>query len=195
MFLFYDKILRASFCGPNTSKSNNNEGPSGITGTFTNTHKNKFIDTFNDGFKNTNPNKFTENFPDGLQNAYTNSFLSKSETFVSENVVNIGNSNVEQVGVTICKENQSIVISRILKGSLADKTGRGVRSKMKCLEKLKVGDEILEINKIPIKGLSVEDVMDILEREKAFGISFLIKSIVNYEENVSLCVDTGNVVQ
>lgn len=37
--------------------------------------------------------------------------------------------------------------------------------------------------------------MEIIEREKEFGIKFLIKSTANMNENVSLCVDTGTVFQ
>jgi MAGUK p55 subfamily member 5 len=54
-------------------------------------------------------------------------------------------------GATVRKEGESIIISRIVKGGAAEKSGL-----------LHDGDEILEINGIDIRGKSIDDVCDLM---------------------------------
>ncbi|GAB1609587.1 MAGUK p55 subfamily member 5-like isoform X2, partial [Argonauta hians] len=57
----------------------------------------------------------------------------------------------EPLGATVKNEGESVIIARIVKGGVADKSGL-----------LHEGDEILEINQHTMKGQSVDDVSDLM---------------------------------
>lgn len=65
-------------------------------------------------------------------------------------IIKIEKTN-EPLGATVRNEGDAVVIGRIVKGGAADKSGL-----------LHEGDEILEVNKIEMRGKSVNAVCDIL---------------------------------
>uniref|UniRef100_A0A6B2FX66 MAGUK p55 subfamily member 7 (Trinotate prediction) n=1 Tax=Myxobolus squamalis TaxID=59785 RepID=A0A6B2FX66_MYXSQ len=85
--------------------------------------------------------------------------------FESMQVVNLELNIHESIGITLVNEyNNSILIARVIKGQAADQ----------C-ELLKVGDEIFEVNDEPVKGMEIEEVINVIENQKKTGsISFLI---------------------
>jgi len=54
-------------------------------------------------------------------------------------------------GATVKNEGDSVLIGRIVKGGVAEKSGL-----------LHEGDEILEINGVEIRGMSINDVCDLM---------------------------------
>lgn len=58
-----------------------------------------------------------------------------------------------QQGATVRNDMDSVVVSRVVKGGTAESSGL-----------LNEGDEILEINGIPIRGKHVNEVHDLLVR-------------------------------
>ena len=56
-------------------------------------------------------------------------------------------------GATVRNEGDSVIVGRIVKGGMAEKSGL-----------LHEGDEIIEINGIDIRGKSVNDVCDLMVR-------------------------------
>lgn len=62
-------------------------------------------------------------------------------------------------GATVRNDMESVVVSRVVKGGVAERSGL-----------LSEGDEILEINGIPIRGKNVNDVHDLLVRSGVIEI-------------------------
>lgn len=54
-------------------------------------------------------------------------------------------------GATVKNEGESVVIGRIVRGGVADKSGQ-----------LQEGDELLEVNGIPMRGKTINEVSDLL---------------------------------
>lgn len=70
-------------------------------------------------------------------------------------------------GATVRNDMDSVIISRIVKGGAAERSGL-----------LHEGDEILEINGVEIRGKDVNEVFDILVRERntTIFVSVYLKS-------------------
>jgi len=79
----------------------------------------------------------------------------------TEKVVQIDKTN-DPLGATVKNEGDAVIISRIIKGGAAEKSGL-----------LHEGDEILEINRNPVRGKSVNEVVEIL-REIEGTLEFLL---------------------
>jgi MAGUK p55 subfamily protein 5 len=80
--------------------------------------------------------------------------LNKAEHYSVENLKLVHIDKLDApLGATIRNQDGSIVIGRIVKGSVADLSGL-----------LHEDDEILEINSIPIRGKTINDVSDMLVR-------------------------------
>lgn len=96
--------------------------------------------------------------------------LSKAEHYCVENLklVNIDKPDAP-LGATIKNCESSIIIGRIVKGGAADMSGL-----------LHEGDEILEINGIPMRGKTINEVCDMLADLKG-TISFLIIPNLNVQ--------------
>ncbi|XP_065065224.1 protein PALS1-like [Rhopilema esculentum] len=99
---------------------------------------------------------------DSDDNSLTNSVNDYSD-FEEETVkiVQIDKTN-DPLGATVKKEGDAVLIGRIVKGGAAEKSGL-----------FHEGDEILEINGIPVKGKSVNEVVEIL-REIEGTLTFLL---------------------
>lgn len=97
--------------------------------------------------------------------------LKKAQYYSVDNLklVNIEKPDDVPLGATIKNIDGSIVISRIVMGSAAQKSGL-----------LHESDEILEINMIPVRGKTINDVCDMLCNLQGM-ISFLIIPNMNYE--------------
>ncbi len=82
--------------------------------------------------------------------------LGKAEHYCVDNLklVHIDKSDAP-LGATIRNQDGSIVVGRIVKGSAADMSGL-----------LHEDDEILEINSVPIRGKTINDVSDMLVSAK-----------------------------
>lgn len=63
-------------------------------------------------------------------------------------------------GATVRNDMDSVVVSRVVKGGAAERSGL-----------LSEGDEILEINGVPIRGKHVNEVHDLLVRTSAPALS------------------------
>lgn len=79
--------------------------------------------------------------------------VKKAQYYCVDNLklVNIEKSDDLPLGATIKNFDGSIIISRIVTGSAAHKSGL-----------LNENDEILEINMIPVRGKTINDVCDML---------------------------------
>lgn len=62
-------------------------------------------------------------------------------------------------GATVKNDGESVLISRIVKGSIADQSGL-----------LHEGDEILEINENGIRGKTINDVSEFMVRKPLFSL-------------------------
>lgn len=72
-------------------------------------------------------------------------------------------------GATVRNEMDSVIISRIVKGGAAEKSGL-----------LHEGDEVLEINGIEIRGKDVNEVFDLLVRSDCRIIIDSFKNLLCY---------------
>eukprot|EP00794_Sanderia_malayensis_P020603 gene20603-22636_t len=95
---------------------------------------------------------------DGFDDSDLGSVLHDEETVT---IARIDKTN-EPLGATVKNEGDAVIISRIVKGGVAEKSGL-----------LHEGDEILEINSNPVKGKTVGEVVDLL-RELEGTLTFLI---------------------
>merc|ERR1712045_426372 len=59
----------------------------------------------------------------------------------------------EPLGATVKNEGEAVVVGRIIKGGVADRSGL-----------LHEGDEVLEVNEVELRGKNVNEVCDILAR-------------------------------
>lgn len=62
-------------------------------------------------------------------------------------------------GATIVNDNEEVIIGRIIKGGMAEKTGL-----------LHEGDRILEINGMDVNGKSVDEISDMLVSSSFFHL-------------------------
>ncbi|XP_076011263.1 MAGUK p55 subfamily member 5b [Genypterus blacodes] len=112
-----------------------------------------------------------------LRNLLTNPHLQAHDSVAMqemelENVTQYGGETVKLVrlektrdtplGATVRNDMDSVVVSRVVKGGAAERSGL-----------LSEGDEILEINGIPIRGKNVNDVHDLLQ-EMHGTLTFLL---------------------
>ncbi|RNA19272.1 MAGUK p55 subfamily member 5 [Brachionus plicatilis] len=105
--------------------------------------------------------------------------VKKAQYYCVDNLklVNIEKSDDLPLGATIKNYDGSIMISRIVTGSSAHKSGL-----------LRENDEILEINMIPVRGKTINDVCDMLYDLQGI-ISFLIIPNMNLEPTIQTPAD------
>jgi C-terminal processing protease CtpA/Prc len=96
--------------------------------------------------------------------------VQKAEHYGAENLklVNIEKSETP-LGATIRNRDGSVVIGRIVSGGAAEKSGL-----------LHEEDEILEINNVPVRGKTINDICDMLFNTQGL-VSFLIIPNMDYE--------------
>jgi len=99
--------------------------------------------------------------------------LQKAEHYGAENLklVNIKKSETP-LGATIRNRDGSVVIGRIVSGGAAEKSGL-----------LHEEDEILEINNVPVRGKTINDICDMLFNTQGL-VSFLIIPNMDYETDM-----------
>ncbi|XP_040568313.1 protein PALS1 [Lepeophtheirus salmonis] len=93
------------------------------------------------------------------QNTFLKSLISEEDALLSRlshyaepniKIVKIEKTN-EPLGATVKNEDEAVVIGRIIRGGVAERSGL-----------LREGDEILEVNEVELRGKNVNEVCDIL---------------------------------
>eukprot|EP00111_Clytia_hemisphaerica_P016102 TCONS_00047658-protein len=79
----------------------------------------------------------------------------------------------EPLGATVCNEGDAVVISRIVKGGAAEKSGL-----------LHEGDEILEINNNSVRGKDVNEVVELLSELEGTLTFVLVPGMVPHKETL-----------
>lgn len=116
-----------------------------------------------DKSQNASINDIKETNPPNIDEDHYKYLLKKIDQYQCSNLrlVNIEKSN-DPLGVTILNRESSIIISRIVIGGCAQKSGI-----------LHENDEILEVNDLPVRGKTIDDVHDMLYKLNGM-VSFLI---------------------
>ncbi len=110
--------------------------------------------------------------------------LQKAAHYSAENLklVNIEKTETP-LGATIRNQDGSIVIGRVVSGGAAERSGL-----------LHEEDEILEVNGVPVRGKTINDICDMLFNVQGI-VSFLIIPNMDYEpgkvaENRDVCLQS-----
>ncbi|OAF67012.1 hypothetical protein A3Q56_05259 [Intoshia linei] len=91
-----------------------------------------------------------------LQNSHCDYEELESENYVVDEIDTIKiikiNKSADYLGLTVSADDGSIIVSKIIKGGIADK-----------IKLLRVGDEILEVNGVDLRGKTVNQVADFMD--------------------------------
>merc|ERR1719402_2023032 len=88
-------------------------------------------------------------------------------------VVKLEKTN-DPLGATVKNEHESVVVGRIIKGGVADRSGL-----------LHEGDEILEVNEVELRGKNVNEVCDILARMTG-TLTMLVVPVSQHDTDATL---------